>query len=93
MGGGAPIMAKTIRESVRDVATAICGGLSDMQAIYDLELDNRGGSRSAYIHLRQLVPAKIRVSDHPSRRIDKDKGRAKILVIDVGVGPRKTGIT
>ena len=73
------------RETVRDVTTALCGALTDLGCQYSCDSDNRGGNRSAYIHVTRPVPAKIRIADHKSSRIDKDKGRSKILVIDVGI--------
>lgn len=84
-------MEKT--KAVRDATTALCGALTDLGCVYECQFDNRGGNRSDYIHVRRPLPAKIRISDHPSSRVDKDKVRAKILVIDVNVGARKFGVT
>lgn len=81
------------RRDVEDATTALAGGLSDLGCVYDCEFDNRGGNRSNYIFVRRPLPAKIRIADHPSQRMDKDKARAKMLMIDVSVGPRKFGVT
>lgn len=83
------------KETVRDVVTALCGALSDLGCVYDCDFDNRGGqNKSCYVFVRKPLPAKLRVSDHRSSRIDKDKGRAKMLIIDIGVGARvKNAIT
>jgi hypothetical protein len=81
------------KREVEDATTSIAGALTDLGCQYDCEFDNRGGNRSNYIFVRKPVPAKIRIADHPSSRMDKDKGRAKVLVIDVNVGPRKFGVT
>lgn len=75
------------KQSVKDVTTALCGALTDLGAVYDCDFDNRGGNhRSCYVFLRKPITAKIRISDHRSSRIDKDKGRSKMLIIDVGIG-------
>lgn len=83
------------RETVRDITTTLCGELTRIGCEYDCEFDNRGGNgRSDYIFIHKPLPAKIRVASHPSRRIDKDKGHANMLIIDVGVGPsHKNGVT
>ncbi len=81
------------RPTIKDVTTALCGALSDLGCVYDCELDNRGGNRSTYVRLRKPTPAKIRISDHRSSRIDKDKGRAKMLIIDVDVEARGHGVS
>lgn len=69
--------------AVEDAHLTICGALSDMGCIYDISIDNRGGSRSRYIFVRKPVQLKIRVSDHGSDRIDKEKVRSKVEIIDV----------
>lgn len=81
------------KREIEDATTSIAGGLTDLGCQYDCQFDNRGGNRSNYLFVRKPVPAKIRISDHPSTRIDKDKGRAKMLTIDVSVGPRQFGVT
>jgi len=77
-----------MKETIKDVAAALCRALTDLGCIYDCVFDKWGGNRSCYIFLRQPIPAKLRIADHRSSRIDKDKGRAKMLIIDIGVGPR-----
>lgn len=71
---------------VRDTTTAICGALSDRDAVYDCQFDNRGGNRSDYIFVRSPIAAKIRISDHRSDRVEKDKQRSKMPTFDVRAG-------
>ena len=62
----------------------LCGALSDLGCVYEVEFDNRGGKRSRYIYVRKPVSVKIRVSDHRSDRMEKDKARSRQMVLDVG---------
>lgn len=79
------------KATISDVTTSLCGALTDLGCQYSCDIDNRGGNRSTYIHITRPLPAKIRISDHRSSRIDRDKGRSKILIIDVDVGCRTKG--
>lgn len=76
---------------VKDVAASICGALSDGGYTYTFSADNRGGNRSCYIFVTRPVSAKIRISDHPSDRADKEVNRSRTPVLDVGLG--RHGIT
>jgi hypothetical protein len=71
-------------DDVASISEKLCGALTDMGCAYDIEIDNRGGKRSRYVHVRKPVSAKIRISDHKSDRIEKERGRSKMLVLDVG---------
>lgn len=84
-------VSKRSNPAVADLAAALCGSLSDRGFTYTFSTDNRGGNRSCYIFITRPVSAKIRVSDHPSDRAEKDVQRSKSLVLDVGVG--RHGIT
>lgn len=70
---------------VADASEALCGGLTDLGCIYEIEFDNRGGNRSRYIFVRKPIAAKIRVSDHPSDRTAKEVVRSRTLTLDVAV--------
>jgi hypothetical protein len=77
---------KRANKEVENASESLCGGLTDLGCTYEIEFDNRGGNRSRYIYIRRPLAAKIRVSDHPSDRAEKDMKNSRMLVLDVGTG-------
>lgn len=72
------------RFDVGDLAGSVCRVLDDLGCAYHWEGDNRAGKVSRYFFVRSPVSMKIRVSDHPSERIQKDIERSRHVVMDVG---------
>lgn len=54
-------MTKT---EIREMATTLCGTLTDLGFEYHVEADNRGNRRSHYIYVHRPIYMEIRVSDH-----------------------------
>lgn len=79
---GTYVMARG-KQVIEDAHLALCGALSDMGCIYDISIDNRGGSRSRYIYVRKPIAAKLRVSDHGSDRMEKDARHSKMPLFDI----------
>lgn len=77
-------MNKKRRSVPSDLAADLARQLSDMGCVYEWEGDNRSYRNSRYIFVRRPVAAKFRVADHPSDRIQKDLGRSRGRVYDVG---------
>lgn len=71
-------------KSVIEASESLCRALGDRGFVFHWEADNRGGKSSRYIFVRQPVPMKIRIADHTSDRIEKDKQRSRVKVLDVG---------
>lgn len=70
---------------IADNSGKVCAGLDSLGCQYYLEADNRGGKRaSQYIIVRKPVAAKIRVSDHRSNWVERNAGRSKTVIVDVG---------
>ena len=77
-------MAKNKRDLIADLSENLCSRLTDLGFEFHWEADNRHHNRSRYIFVRRPVPLKIRVSDHPSPRIEKEKENSRVKVFDVG---------
>jgi hypothetical protein len=73
-----------VRKQIEEDTEKLCGALSDLGFEFHWEADNRGGKNSRYIMTRRPIAAKIRVSDHPSPRVEKEKARSKCVILDVG---------
>jgi hypothetical protein len=56
------------KDEIKDIATRLCGALSELGFEYHFEADNRSARKSAYIFVRRPRYMQIRISDHPSRR-------------------------
>jgi hypothetical protein len=78
---------KNDKQITEDLSLRVAGFLSDAGCMYDLQFDNRGGKRARYLFVRKPIAAKIRVSGHPSDRVEKDIERSRIPVFDIG--PRR----
>lgn len=65
------------KQEVVDIATKLCGVLTDMGCEYHFETDNRSKSKSCYIYVRRPKYMEIRISDHPP-------GRRRYTQFDIG---------
>lgn len=77
-------MAKNDKRITEDLSLQVAGFLSDYGCAYELHFDNRGGNRARYLFVHKPVSAKIRVSGHPSDRIEKDMAHSRIPIFDIG---------
>lgn len=82
---------KNDKQVTEDLSLQVAGFLSDVGCVYECQFDNRGGKRARYLFVRRPVAAKIRVSGHPSDRIEKDAGRSRVPVFDIG--PKRMSFT
>ena len=78
---------KNDKRITEDLSLKVAGFLSDAGCVYDLQFDNRGGARARYLFVRKPIACKIRVSGHPSNRMEKDIERSRVPVFDIG--PRR----
>lgn len=81
---------KNDKQITEDLTLEVAGFLSDAGCVYECQFDNRGGKRARYIFVRKPVACKIRISGHPSDRVEKDAAHSRVPVFDVG--PRRLSL-
>ena len=78
---------KADKKITEELSLKIAGFLSDARCIYEVQFDNRGGKRARYIFVRKPFACKIRISGHPSERVQKDMEHTRTPIFDVGPKP------
>lgn len=69
---------------VDELNARLCAALTKRGMTFEWEADGRGAKVSHYFFVRKPLLLKIRISQHKSNRIEKEKNHSRISVLDIG---------